>query len=218
MNNIIDLKINKKEFRKNNLSILNDIELIVSAGERIAIVGKSGVGKSSLLNILGLIDCKYDGEYHLFGRSTKELSDKDKAIIRNKDIGFVLQDSALIESMTIRDNILLPLMYTDKETKKKVLNNFDYLIYNLDIKSILDKKPSSCSGGERSRAVFARGVIMNPRIILADEPTASLDGENKDNIVNLLFEMNNKSNTTLIVVTHDMDIANKFDRIVYISR
>ena len=220
MTKIIDLRIKEKIYksRKSQISILNDFNLEVNTGEKIAIVGESGVGKSSLLNILGLLDRNYDGEYTLFGSPTEHLLTSELAQWRNQRIGFVLQESALINSLTIEDNIKLPLLYADSRKKEFKQEDFENVINAIDIKSILKKKPLECSGGEKARAVFARGIIMKPQIILADEPTASLDVENRERIVNLLFKMNKEFNTTIITVTHDLEMANRYDRVIHLER
>ena len=122
-------------------------------------------------------------------------------------------------SLTIEDNIKLPILYTGFEKgKSKQDEDFEMVTNAIEIKSILKKKPLECSGGEKARAVFARGIIMKPQIILADEPTASLDAENKERIVTLLFRMNKEFNTTIITVTHDLEIANRHDRVIHLER
>lgn len=220
MTKIIDLKIKEKNYKskKAQVSILNNFNLEVNAGEKIAIIGESGVGKSSLLNIIGLLDKNYIGEYTLLGVPTDKLQTDELAVWRNQKIGFVLQESTLINSLTIEDNIKLPLLYAGSKNKEFKVEDFDSIVDAIGIQSILKKKPLECSGGEKERAVFARGVIMKPKIILADEPTASLDVENKERIINLLFEMNEKFNTTIITVTHDLEIANRHDRVIRIER
>ncbi len=220
MTNIIHLNIKEKVFRdkKTQLSILNNFKLEVNAGEKIAVVGESGVGKSSLLNIIGLIDTDYNGKYTLLGSPTANLHASKLAQWRNQMIGFVLQESALINSLTIEDNIKLPLLYAGSGKKEFKPEAFENVINAIGIKPILKKKPLECSGGERSRAVFARGIIMKPQIILSDEPTASLDVENRERIVNLLFKMNKEFNTTIITVTHDLEVANRHDKVIHIEK
>ena len=221
MMKVIDLSIKEKTYKckQSQLSILNNFSLEAAAGEKIAIVGESGAGKSSLLNILGLLDRNYVGEYTLFGSPTDQLHTSELAQWRNQRIGFVLQESALINSLTVEDNIKLPFLYAGSEKKNlREEENFEAVVSAIGIKPILKKKPLECSGGERARAVFARGIIMKPQIILADEPTASLDIENRERIVALLFKINREFGTTIITVTHDLDMANRHDRVIYLER
>lgn len=219
MTRIIDLSIQEKAYKgkKTNISLLNDFRLEINSGERIAIVGKSGAGKTTLLNILGLLDRDYTGSYTLFGSNTNDMNLSQLAEWRNQQIGFVLQESALINTLSIEENIRLPLLYT-KAGEKPEAEEFESIIDGIDIASILNKKPLECSGGEKSRAVFARAIIMKPQLILCDEPTASLDGENKERILSLLYKMNQEFGTTIITVTHDMEVANRHDRIIHLER
>ena len=219
MTKIIDLDVKEKVYKskKATMSVLNDFKLEVNSGETIAVVGKSGAGKTSLLNILGLLDRNYRGSYQLFGSKTNEYGLDKLAEWRNQKIGFVLQESALIASLTIEDNIRLPLMYAGPE-KNAMAAELDGIAGKIGIKHILNKKPLECSGGEKARAVFARAVILQPPLILCDEPTASLDGENKENILSLLSRMNEEYNTTVITVTHDMEVADRNQRKIRLQR
>ena len=217
--NVIDVNINKKVYKsKKNISLLNNFSFQVDKGEKVSLIGSSGTGKSTLLNILGLIDKKYDGTYFLCGENTKDFTDEVSAKIRNSKIGFVLQESALIDSISIENNIKLPLMYQEKSKRSEYIDFFDYIVDKIDIKELIKKKPLECSGGERARAIFARGVIMKPEIILADEPEASLDEKNKWKIIELLFEINMNIGSTIIASTHDKEVAKKFDRCITIEK
>lgn len=218
MRSMIDIQIEEKIFTKSKLSILKGFSMQVGAGEKLAIVGESGVGKSSLLNILGLLDRDYRGEYYLFGEKTNELDEKVLAKWRNQRIGFVLQESAMIHSLTVEKNIQLPFLYMESKDRNSLLENFAQIVKEIGIESILQKKPLDCSGGERARAVFARGILMKPEVLLADEPTSSLDTENKERIIHSLFEMNRKFGTTIITVTHDLDMAKRHDRVIRLEK
>ena len=218
MRSMIDIQIEEKTFTKSKLSILKGFSMQVEAGEKLAIVGESGVGKSSLLNILGLLDRDYRGEYYLFGEKTNELDEKVLAKWRNQRIGFVLQESAMINSLTVEKNIQLPFLYMESKDRNSLLENFAQIVKEIGIESILQKKPLDCSGGERARAVFARGILMKPEVLLADEPTSSLDTENKERIIHSLFEMNRKFGTTIITVTHDLDMAKRHDRVIRLEK
>ena len=218
MRSMIDIQIEEKIFTKSKLSILKGFSMQVEAGEKLAIVGESGVGKSSLLNILGLLDRDYRGEYYLFGEKTNGLDEKVLAKWRNQRIGFVLQESAMINSLTVENNIQLPFLYMESQDRNSLLENFTQIVKEIGIESILQKKPLDCSGGERARAVFARGILMKPEVLLADEPTSSLDTENKERIIHSLFEMNRKFGTTIITVTHDLDMAKRHDRVIRLEK
>lgn len=218
MRSMIDIQIEEKTFTKSKLSILKGFSMQVEAGEKLAIVGESGVGKSSLLNILGLLDRDYRGEYYLFGEKTNGLDEKVLAKWRNQRIGFVLQESAMINSLTVEKNIQLPFLYMESKDRNSLLENFTQIVKEIGIESILQKKPLDCSGGERARAVFARGILMKPEVLLADEPTSSLDTENKERIIHSLFEMNRKFGTTIITVTHDLDMAKRHDRVIRLEK
>lgn len=218
MRSMIDIQIEEKIFTKSKLSILKGFSMQVGAGEKLAIVGESGVGKSSLLNILGLLDRDYRGEYYLFGEKTNGVDEKVLAKWRNQRIGFVLQESAMINSLTVEKNIQLPFLYMESKDRNSLLENFTQIVKEIGIESILQKKPLDCSGGERARAVFARGILMKPEVLLADEPTSSLDTENKERIIHSLFEMNQKFGTTIITVTHDLDMAKRHDRVIRLEK
>ena len=218
MRSMIDIQIEEKIFTKSKLSILKGFSMQVEAGEKLAIVGESGVGKSSLLNILGLLDRDYRGEYYPLGEKTNGLDEKVLAKWRNQRIGFVLQESAMINSLTVEKNIQLPFLYMESKDRNSLLENFTQIVKEIGIESILQKKPLDCSGGERARAVFARGILMKPEVLLADEPTSSLDTENKERIIHSLFDMNRKFGTTIITVTHDLDMAKRHDRVIRLEK
>jgi len=211
MTKIIDLSVKEKIYKskKAQISILNDFRLEVAAGEKIAIVGESGAGKSSLLNIIGLLDRNYAGEYTLFGSPTDQLHTSQLAQWRNQRIGFVLQESALINSLTVEDNIKLPFLYASPD-KKGVgeIEDFDTIISAIGIRYILKKKPLECSGGEKARAVFARGIIMKPQLILADEPTGNLDVKSAKSVMKLLKDIS--KNKLVVIVTHNYEQVEEY--------
>ena len=146
------------------------------------------------------------------------MDEKVLAKWRNQRIGFVLQESAMINSLTVEKNIQLPFLYMESKDRNSLLENFTQIVKEIGIESILQKKPLDCSGGERARAVFARGILMKPEVLLADEPTSSLDTENKERIIHSLFEMNQKFGTTIITVTHDLDMAKRHDRVIRLEK
>lgn len=212
MSNIIELIIKSKMYKskKEKLVVFDDFKLRVNQGDMIAIMGESGAGKTTLLNIIGLLDDQYDGKYELFEKDTLKFDTIKKSRIRNENIGFVLQESALIDTLTIKENIELPYVYNHSSPGQMT----EELAHLLKISDILNKKPTECSGGQKSRACFARAIILKPDLILADEPTASLDDENKNIIINILSDLNQRFGVTVLTVTHDINVANKHDKII----
>ncbi len=220
MTDLLSINIDSKIYKKRTGAVeaLEGFSLSVKSGETVAIMGESGVGKSTLLNILGLIDPHYKGCYQLFGKNTRDLSDDEAATWRNRRIGFVLQESALVDSMSIADNVRLPFAYANRDLRRDSDARLGELAKALGIHGLLEKKPLECSGGEKSRAVFARAVLMNPELILADEPTASLDADNRIRIADLLFDLSDRSGSTIVTVTHDVELARRHSRIVTLTK
>lgn len=198
--------------------ILHNISFSVEKGEMIAVVGKSGVGKSTLLHILAGIDRMDSGTYYLNGKNVGRMSDKKISKIRNHDIGYIMQNFGLISFLTSYENIIVPLQLNKfwgnvKDYEERIEKIAD----ELDIVSLLDKKVNLLSGGEQQRVAIARAMINNPKIILADEPTGSLDYENSEKIMRI-FEKIKKSGHTIIIVTHDLEIADRCDKVFRIDR
>lgn len=195
---------------ENEVIALNNINLEIKKGELIAITGKSGCGKSTLLNILGGLCNPTSGEYLFNNDNISKYSQNKLAKFRNDNIGFVVQNFALINDMTVFDNVMLPLKYTYKRipNKKEVVES---LLVKLGIENKAKMTPSKLSGGQCQRVSIARALACNPEVLLADEPTGSLDEETGKNILNIFKELN-KSGMTVIMVTHDLDIASLCSR------
>lgn len=195
---------------ENEVIALNKINLEVKKGELLAITGKSGCGKSTLLNILGGLCNPTSGEYLFNNDNISKYSQNKLAKFRNDNIGFVVQNFALINDMTVFDNVMLPLKYTYKRipNKKEVVES---LLVKLGIENKAKMTPSKLSGGQCQRVSIARALACNPEVLLADEPTGSLDEETGKNILNIFKELN-KSGMTVIMVTHDLDIASLCSR------
>lgn len=198
-------------FGKNKKYALKEIDLCIREGELVAIVGPSGAGKSTLLNILGGIDRPSSGRYYFDGKLIEFKANK-LAHFRNSNIGFIVQDHALIEDMTAYDNIALPLKYSAK-SKAQINNCIMDVASFFNIKDQLYNYPSQLSGGECQRIAVARAIINKPRLILADEPTGSLDSQNKRNVMNMFKDFG----STTIVATHDYEIANICHRVIELN-
>lgn len=201
--------------KSNEFHALKDINLTIEDGEMVAIIGKSGAGKSTLMHIIGCIDFFESGEYLLNGRPVAGLSDSGLAKIRNKEIGIVMQDFALIEDYTILENVMVPLYFSDCGLNTMKVTAMDS-IRKVGMGDIAKKSVKKLSGGQKQRVAIARALVNNPSVILADEPTGALDTETSADIMNVFKELN-KESKTVVIITHDKEVAEKCDRIIEIS-
>lgn len=198
MKTLIEMKDIVKRYDR---TILDNLCLHVNEGDYISICGESGCGKSTLMNILGLIESADNGSYVFCGETIKK--GMDTAHMRLYKIGYIFQNYNLIEKLSVYDNITLPCLFSEMEVDKEYLTR---LIQQLRIESLMNKKTSSLSGGEKQRVAIVRALIMNPLLILADEPTGNLDDENAE-IVFSAFDKINQEGKTIIVITHDQHRA-----------
>ena len=206
------LRVNKisKSFHQRGI-VLSDLDLIVKEGDSVSISGPSGSGKTTLLNIIGLLDRPDSGEIIFRDEQVLEYDQEESAIYRNRNIGFVFQDHLLLPYLTVKENILLPLLAsktTDTEYRQKVDNSAE-MMKRTGISGIADKYPYQISGGEAQRATLLRALVNEPSILLADEPTGSLDRKNAENLGDLLLLMNSSYGITLILATHSQELADK---------
>lgn len=207
-----------KNITKNfgTLKVLKGIDLTISRGEIVSIVGSSGVGKTTLLQIIGTLDKPNYGKILYEGTDVFQLKEKEQALFRNKNIGFIFQFHQLLPEFTALENVMLPALIgkskiSEAEKKAKKILNF------LKLSKKLAYKPSSLSGGEKQRVAVARALINNPLVILADEPSGSLDTQNKKELHQLFFSLRNKFKQTFVIVTHDDNLAKLTDHIIYIE-
>lgn len=208
------LELNKITKSYDKREVLNNLSLQMNSGEAVAIVGPSGSGKTTLLNIIGGMDTPDSGSVIFDGQSIGKLSNKELADYRNTKIGFIFQMHYLLPQCTVLENILIPtLALKDKIKKKAAYQRALMLIERVGLTEQKDQLPGELSGGECQRTAFVRALINEPKLILADEPTGSLDQETANILGHLLLELNNESNTTLIVVTHSLELANKMETI-----
>jgi len=193
---------------------LQRVNLTVPKGEFLSIMGPSGCGKSTLLNIMGLLDVPTSGVVTIDGQPIKTYKDKDLAHIRNQKIGFVFQSYHLVNDLSVLDNVELPLLYrsgvSGAERTKLAKAALDKVGLNARTKHF----PNQLSGGQRQRVAIARALIGNPEIILADEPTGNLDSVMGEEVMNILLDLNRQDGTTIVMVTHDENMANKTERLV----
>ncbi|HAA80776.1 MAG: ABC transporter related [Caldanaerobacter subterraneus] len=209
----------KKEYmsgKKKNL-VLKGVNLEINAGEKIAIVGPSGSGKTTLLNIIGLLLPATEGEVYLDGKRASTLKEKERAKLRNKFFGYVFQEFLLVEEDTVFQNIEIPLLYSlTKKTKSEKRKMVEEVLEKVGLEVKINEKVRNLSGGERQRVAIARAIINDPEVILADEPTGSLDAENGEKIMDIVESLVDKGKT-LLIVTHNEAIAKRCDRIFRIK-
>lgn len=209
----IELENIKKIYIPNTtleVQALKNINLKIEKGDFCSILGVSGSGKSTLLYLLGCIDKPTSGIYKLEGKDVSNLSEKELAKIRNEKIGFVLQDFGLIEEETVIENIMVPFLFSSKNNKN-IRFKIEKILKDLDIFDLQNKKVNLLSGGQRQRVAIARALIIEPEIILADEPTGSLDTDTSNNIMNI-FKNLNKEGKTIIIVTHNLELAKETNK------
>ncbi len=197
---------------KSSLHVLKGINLEVQAGEMVSIMGSSGSGKSTLLNIIGLLDNHDKGEYYLDNQLIKEMNETKAAMLRNKFLGFVFQSFNLISFKNAVENVALPLYYQGIGRRKRNKLAMEYL-ERVGLREWASHMPNELSGGQKQRLAIARSLISQPKVILADEPTGALDSVTSSEVMELLQEVN-ATGITIIIVTHENDIAHKTQRII----
>lgn len=195
------------------LEVLKGVDLKVNKGEIVSIVGPSGAGKTTLLQILGTLDEPNAGSVLVEGVDLVTMSEKDKALFRNRQLGFIFQFHQLLPEFTALENVMIPALMNGKEEGEASRKAKELLAY-LQLSDRLEHKPSELSGGEKQRVAVARALVNEPQIILADEPSGSLDSKNKDELHRLLFELRDKFGLTIIIVTHDKELAALSDRVI----
>jgi len=198
------------------LDVLKGAELAVWPGQSIALVAPSGAGKSTLLHIAGLLEAPDAGEVYIDAVATSHLSDIARTRIRRTDIGFVYQFHHLLPEFSALENVMLPQMIRGLTSGEATKRGIELLSY-LGLKERLMHRPAELSGGEQQRVAIARSLITRPTILFADEPTGNLDSQTGEHIIDLLFEMNRERGTTLVLVTHDVELASRCDRRLHIA-
>ena len=218
MKDILMIENIKKEYGKKNnkYEALKGISFRIKEGEFVGIMGASGAGKSTLLNIISTIDSQSSGKVYINNENIKNLTQDQIADFRRDNLGFVFQDSNLLDTLTIKENIMLPLALKNKKAQE-MENRVHEVAKNLNILDILNKYPYEVSGGQKQRAAVCRAIVSNPSLILADEPTGALDSKSARELLQAFSDLNKNKKATILMVTHDATSASYCDRILFIK-
>jgi lipoprotein-releasing system ATP-binding protein len=203
-----------KSFGK--LQVLKGVDLRIGKSEIVAIVGPSGAGKTTLLQIIGTLDAADEGRLSLNGTDVSRLNEKDLAAFRNRNIGFVFQFHQLLPEFTALENVMIPALI-GKEKPRAAEKKAKEILDFLKLSDRLEHKPAELSGGEKQRVAVARALINHPAVILADEPSGSLDTQHKEELHALFFELRERMNQTFVIVTHDEQLARHADRVIHLK-
>ena len=200
----------------NFLPVLKGIDMDIKAGELVSIMGSSGSGKSTLLNIIGILDNYDSGSYYLDGMEIKDLTETKAAQIRSKYIGFVFQSFNLINFKNAWENVALPLYYQGVPRKERERRAVE-MLERVEIKEWSHHMPNELSGGQKQRVAIARALISDPKVILADEPTGALDSTTSESVIAQLIRVNKELGITVVIVTHEREIAEMTNRLIYLK-
>lgn len=213
MTKILNVRNLEKSYSSGSrqLTVLHDISFDIEEKETFAIVGPSGSGKTTLLGLCAGLDQPDAGNIELCNTNLSELTEDERAVLRNQKIGFVFQDFQLLPTLTALENVAVPL---ELQGAKNAMKTGQELLDKVGLGDRYDHYPSQLSGGEQQRVAVARAFSNNPAILFADEPTGNLDAETGEKVIELLFELNREAGTTLVIVTHDLDLANMTQRIL----
>ncbi|MGD1819873.1 MAG: ABC transporter ATP-binding protein [Pleomorphochaeta sp.] len=216
-NNVILQTIGLKKYygeTSNIVKALDGIDLSIFKGEFVSIVGTSGSGKTTLLHMLGALDTPSEGIIEISGSKLSNMKDQDKAIFRRRNIGFVFQNYNLVPVLNVYENITLPVELDNKEIDKSFISE---IIEMLGLSQKLENLPNNLSGGQQQRVAIARALVAKPAVILADEPTGNLDSKTSDDVMALLKSSSEKFNQTVVMITHNKEIAQLADRTIHIE-
>ncbi len=215
---ILSIRNIKKYFHDpETIQILKGVSFDMQAGEFVSIMGKSGCGKSTLLYILSTMDTDYEGEIYLKGNKINGLSANELAVVRNEHIGFVFQFHYLLPEFSVLENVMMPALKLGRKSKEEIEHDAMEKLRMLDIAEQAKKMATQVSGGQKQRVAIARALINNPDIIMGDEPTGNLDSKNADMVFGIFKELSQSFGTSLLIVTHDQDFADRTDHVIHMA-
>ncbi|WP_297425614.1 ABC transporter ATP-binding protein [uncultured Acinetobacter sp.] len=198
----------------NEIEVLHGIDFTIQRHDFAALIGPSGSGKSTLLNILGLLDQPTSGEIYLLGQPTSQMDDQERTRLRGQSIGFVFQFHHLIQAFSVLENVLMPLMLVHGRPNQQAIERAHYLLEAVGLKDFAKRKASQLSGGQQQRVAIARGLITQPALLLADEPTGNLDSQTASEVFELFREVNAQHECAVLLVTHDPRLSATCDRTI----
>lgn len=204
--------------KKRSLKIIDDLNWEIKENDFTAVLGKSGSGKSTFLNLIGILDKADSGKIFIDEKNINELKEEERDLLRNKYLGFVFQFHYLLPEFSALENVMLPALVTKNANKAEIKEKALELLKSVELEERWDHKPSELSGGEKQRVAIARALINNPKILLADEPTGNLDSETSEVIHKILHKINKERNQAIIVVTHSEELANVCKNRVYLKK
>jgi ABC-type lipoprotein export system ATPase subunit len=200
-----------------DIPVLRDVSLIVDRGELLALMGASGSGKSTLMNILGCLDRPSSGEYRLDGKEVSRLSSDQRALLRNRTVGFVFQSFNLLPRTSAIENVMMPLSYAaENQSEREARRKSAELLERVGLGERLEHLPSQLSGGQQQRVAIARALVNRPALLFADEPTGNLDSHTSEDVLGMFEQLNKEDGITIVLVTHDADVARHARRIIRI--
>ncbi|MBO4862922.1 MAG: ABC transporter ATP-binding protein [Eubacterium sp.] len=216
MSNIVELRGVTKIYgeKENQVLALHNVDLDIERGSVVSVVGASGSGKSTLLNIIGGVDSPSDGTVYVDGKEITKYNDDELSIFRRRKVGFIFQAYHLIPVLTVEENIKMPVLLDHRKPDKEYI---DHIIELLGLSDRRKHLPNQLSGGQQQRTAIARALANNPKLVLADEPTGALDSKNGQEVMDLLMKSVHDIGQTLVIITHNMDLAREADRIVKIK-